>query len=57
LKADQLSIEVLEIVLIHISNTKVHRTINQLAKLGCTIDLDDFGIVQITIQFAIPVQG
>ena len=57
LKADRQSIEVLESVVVHKSNTKVHHTIDQLAKLSCTIDLDDFGIVQITIQFAVPAQG
>jgi predicted signal transduction protein with EAL and GGDEF domain len=57
LKADQQSIEVLESVVVHKSDTKVYHAIDQLAKLGCTIDLDDFGIVQITIQFAVPVQG
>jgi len=57
LKADQQSIEVLESVVVHKSYTKVYHAIDQLAKLGCTIDLDDFGIVQITIQFAVPVQG
>ena len=57
LKADRQSIEVLESVVVHKSDTKVHHAIDQLAKLGCTIDLDDFGIVQITIQFAVPVQG
>tara|TARA_B110000305_G_scaffold36419_1_gene36558 strand:- start:8 stop:274 length:267 start_codon:yes stop_codon:yes gene_type:complete len=57
LKANRQSIDVLESVVAHKSNTKVHHAIDQLAKLGCTIDLDDFGIVQITIQFAVPVQG
>ena len=57
LKADRQSIEVSESLLVHKSNTKVHHAIDQLAKLSCTIDLDDFGIVQITIQFAVPVQG
>ena len=56
LKADRQSIEVLESVVVHKSDTKVHHAIYQRAKLGCTIDLDDFGIVQITILFAVPIQ-
>ncbi|MBM7069958.1 bifunctional diguanylate cyclase/phosphodiesterase [Actibacterium sp. 188UL27-1] len=43
LSPDRLTIEVLETVVADTENDTVTRNISALARLGCTIDLDDFG--------------
>lgn len=43
LRTDRLSIEVLETVVASRANDVVIRNLSELAKLGCSIDLDDFG--------------
>ncbi|MDJ0630989.1 MAG: bifunctional diguanylate cyclase/phosphodiesterase [Rhodobacter sp.] len=43
LAPERLTIEILETVICGAGNDAVTRTINHLAKMGCGIDLDDFG--------------
>jgi diguanylate cyclase (GGDEF)-like protein len=43
LSADRLTVEVLETVIARSENDAITRNIAQLAKMGCGVDLDDFG--------------
>jgi EAL domain-containing protein (putative c-di-GMP-specific phosphodiesterase class I) len=46
LQPDRLSVEVLENVVVQDAASPVRNSVNTLAKLGCHIDLDDFGTAQ-----------
>ena len=46
LQPNRLSIEVLENVVVQAAASPVRHSVNSLAKLGCHIDLDDFGTAQ-----------
>jgi len=46
LQPDRLSVEVLEHVVVQDAASPVRNSVNTLAKLGCHIDLDDFGTAQ-----------
>jgi len=46
LQPDRLSVEVLENVVVQDAASLVRNSVNTLAKLGCHIDLDDFGTAQ-----------
>jgi len=46
LQPNRLSIEVLENVVVQDAASPVRHSVNSLAKLGCHIDLDDFGTAQ-----------
>ena len=46
LQPNRLSVEVLESVVVQDAQSPVRHAVNSLAKLGCHIDLDDFGTAQ-----------
>lgn len=50
LAPEQLTIEVLETVVAHANDDMVVQTLRSLARLGCQIDLDDFGTGQASIS-------
>lgn len=50
LGADRLCIEILESVVAETEENTIARNISQLAKMGCPVDLDDFGTGQASIN-------